>query len=87
MHAPRRIGATEATLASIFGSAAVAKTGFAILREPLFGARHHIDHALIGFARRRAEGEDAVLDQHQPLDRGIGLVNLGGFLGERRSPA
>ncbi len=53
--------------------------------EPLLGARHRSDHALVGFPRLGAEGEDAVLYEHQPFDRGIGLVDLGGFLGEREA--
>ena len=32
--------------------------------------RHHLDHALVGLARARAEGEDAVLVEDQALDLG-----------------
>ena len=33
----------------------------AMARDKILGERHHLDHALIGFARIVAEGDDAVL--------------------------
>ena len=54
-------------------------------REPLLGQRHHLDHALVGLPRALAESEDAVLQEDEPLDRGIGLVDLGRLLGEREA--
>ena len=81
--APRRIGATSAAPAIAAGSAARGKTTALRRRaEPLLGQRHDGDHALVGLSRRVAEGEDAVLQQHQPFDRGIGLEDLGRLLGE-----
>ena len=44
-----------------------------------------LDHALIGFARICAEGEDAVLVQDQPLDRAVALEGVGRGLGERET--
>ena len=44
--------------------------------------RHHLDHALIGFARARTEGEDPVLEQDQAFDFRVHVVNFGGLLGE-----
>ena len=41
------------------------------------GQRNHRDHALIGLLSRVAEREDAVLQQHEPLDGGIGLEDFG----------
>ena len=46
---------------------------FAIFRQPFFSQGHQRDHALIGLLRIGAKTEDAVLDQHQPFDRGIGV--------------
>ena len=83
--APRRIGATSATSAIRAGSLAAAKTDFRPRREPLLGQRHDRDHALVGFARAVAEAEDAVLQQHQPLDGRTGLVNLGRLLGQQKA--
>jgi hypothetical protein len=50
--------------------------------DALLGERDHRDHPLIGFARGLAEGEDAVLQEDQPLDGRIGLVGLGRLPGE-----
>ncbi len=41
--------------------------------EPFLRERHMLDHALVGFARIRAEREDAVPVQDQAFDRGIAL--------------
>ena len=40
----------------------------AVFGQPLLGERDERDHALVGFARRFAEGEDAVLVEDQALD-------------------
>ena len=66
---------------------AAAKTRLAAAREPLLGQRDDRDHPLVGLARGVAEAEDAVLQQHQPLDRRIGLEDLGRLLGRAESPA
>ena len=55
---------------------------FAAAGKPLLGQRDRGDHPLIGLARGGAEGEDAVLQEHEPLDRWIALEDLGGLLGE-----
>ena len=52
------------------------------LAEPRLGKRHHLDHALVGLARRGAEGEDAVLVQDQAFDVRVLLVDFGRGLGE-----
>ena len=52
------------------------------LSEPRLGKRHHLDHALVGLARRGTEGEDAVLVQDQAFDVRVLLVDLGRGLGE-----
>src|SRR5262249_17421532 len=52
------------------------------LPQAALGKRHHLDHALIGFARRLAKGEDAMLVEDQALDVGLLLEDLGSFLGE-----
>ena len=54
-------------------------------REPLLGLRHGGHHALIGFPRGVAKGENAVFQQHQPFDRWIGVEDLGGFFGELKA--
>ena len=51
-------------------------------REPRLGERDHLDHALVGFPRARAEGEDAVLVQDQAFDVALRLVDFGRLLGE-----
>ncbi len=51
-------------------------------RQTLLGRCDGGDHAFIGFQRGFAEGEDAVLQQHQPLDLGIGFEHPRRFLGE-----
>ena len=53
------------------------------LGEALLGQGHEVDHADIGFLRRRAHREDAVLQQDQPVDVGVGAGDLGGLPGER----
>ena len=57
----------------------------AIELEPLFGAGDERDRTLIALARVFAEAEEAVLVQDQPFDRGGGLVDVGGGLGEREA--
>ncbi len=63
LQAPRTIGATTrpapATLRGVGGD----RDGLAIARDKILGARDHFDHALVGFARVLAEGDDAVLAQ------------------------
>ena len=85
LHAPRRIGATSATRASSRGS--FARCEHLPAREPLLGARHHLDHALVGFARIRPEGEDAVLEQDQAFDLGFVRRTRPRPCGRARSPA
>ena len=53
--------------------------------QTVFGERYMRDHPLVGFARRIAEREDAVLLEDQTLDRRIGFEHLGGFLGEQEA--
>ena len=53
--------------------------------EPLFGQRHQVDHADIGLFGRRPHREDAVLQQDQAFDVGIGVADLAALLGERKS--
>ena len=82
--APRRIGATSAALASAAGSGGRRTPCCGRARSRSSAWRHQLDHALIGFARGVAEAEDAVLQQHQPFDRGSALEDLGRFLGQRK---
>ena len=41
-----------------------------------------LDHSLIGTLGRVAEGENAMLVEDKPLDRGIGFIDLRRHLGE-----
>ena len=50
--------------------------------KPLFGQRDRGDHPLVGLLCGLAKREDAVLQQHEPLDRGVGLEDFGRLLGE-----
>ena len=50
--------------------------------QPRLGQRHHLDHALVGLARARAEREDAVLVEDQALDARVGVEHVGCCLGE-----
>ena len=52
------------------------------LPQAALGERHHLDHALISFARRLAEGEDAVLVQDQAFDVGALLEHFRRGLSE-----
>ena len=55
---------------------------FAVLRHIVFRHGDVADHQFIGFLRGLGEGEDAVLVEDQALDGGIGVVDIGGRLGE-----
>ena len=55
--------------------------------QPLLRQRHHLDHALVGLARARPEGEDAVLVEQQALDLRLGVEHIGGRLGEAEARA
>ena len=81
LHAPRRIGATSATRRELRRQLR-RREDLAAAREPLLGERHHLDHALVGFARIRAEGEDAVLEQDQAFDLRIGVEDIRGLARE-----
>ena len=48
------------------GSCALTNTAFRSARQPLFGERDLLDHALVGLARVVAEGEDAVRCRIRP---------------------
>ena len=72
LHAPRTIGATWACAGDIVRHRRD-RDGFALARDKFFGERHHLDHALVGFARGVAEGDDAVLAQDQPV-AGLGAL-------------
>ena len=80
--APRMIGAISAAVAVAPAICRAWKTIGRPWREPAFGERDHLDHALIGLARGLPEGEDAVLVQDQALDVRLLLEHLGGGLGE-----
>ncbi|ESX76275.1 hypothetical protein X758_00925 [Mesorhizobium sp. LSHC416B00] len=54
----------------------------AVLRHIVFGHVHIMDHAVIGLLRIVAEGEDAMLVEDQAFDAGVGVVDIGGHLGE-----
>ncbi len=56
--------------------------GFAIARDKFFGERDHLDHALIGFARARAESDDAVLAENETVARLVALEHFDGFFGK-----
>ena len=53
--------------------------------ESVLGQRDQCDHPLIGLARAVPEREDAVLEQDQPFDRGVGVVRRSARLGEREA--
>ena len=69
---PRRIGATSAAAAIFAGQRHAGEDLARRLGQPLLGQRHQVDHAHIGLFGRGAHREDAVLQQDQPLDVGIG---------------
>lgn len=48
-----------------------------VVPQPLLRQRYRGNHALIRLSRSFTAGEDAVLQQHQPLDRRIGFKDLG----------
>ena len=48
----------------------------------IFRQRHHLDHALIGFARGFAEGDDPVLAENEPVARFVSLENLDRGFGQ-----
>ena len=82
---PRRIGATSAAVAIFAGQRHAGEDLARRLGQPLLGQRHQVDHAHIGFFRRGAHREDAVLQQDQPFDVGIRPRDFVGFLGEREA--
>ena len=82
--APRMIGATSARRRDLRRELRHRQRLAAAL-QAFLGERHVLDHALIGFARIRPEGEDAVLVQDQPLDRAVALERVGRGLGEREA--
>ena len=57
----------------------------AVLLQPLLGQCDQRDHALVGFARAGAEGEDAMLVEDQALDLGLGFVDVRRRLREAES--
>ena len=57
----------------------------AVPLQPLLGQRDQRDHALVGFARAGAEGEDAMLVEDQALDLGLGFVDVRRRLREAES--
>ena len=58
------------------------RNGLAVARDKILRKRHHFDHALVGFARAIAEGDDAVFAQNEPIARLDALENFDGFFGE-----
>ena len=50
--------------------------------QPTLGHRHEPDHPLVGFPRRVAPGEDAVLEQDRALRLRIGLEHLRHLMGQ-----
>ena len=50
-----------------------------------FGQRHHLDHALVGFARARPEREDAVLVENEAQCPLCCLEHFGRLLGKREA--
>ena len=66
------------------GSLALANR-LAVFRDALLGERHHLDHALIGFARVVAEGEDAVLVEDEAFDLRVLVEHLGRFFRQREA--
>ena len=50
--------------------------------DKIFRQRHHLDHALIGFAGAVAEGDDAVLAENEAFVCGRALQELDRLLGE-----
>ena len=54
-------------------------------RHELLRPRHVIDHAVIGFAGARPEGEDAVLVEDQRLDRWVLVEDRRGLLRQREA--
>ena len=86
--APRRIGAISAAIGRSLAAAARWRTRpCGPWRSALLGQRDQLDHALVGFARAVAEGEDAVLVQDQSLDVGLGVEDLGRLSWRARNPA
>ncbi len=55
----------------------LAMPGHVVLRHG-----HITDHAVVGLARGGTEGEDAVLVQDQAFDGCVGVIDVGGGLGE-----
>ncbi len=68
----------------IFGQPADGET-LAPARQPLFGQRHELDHALISLLCGLANGEDAVLQKHEPFDFRVACRNIGHALGQREA--
>jgi hypothetical protein len=60
-------------------------TGSELLQDVLLGAVHQLDVPLVAGARVGAEAEQAVLLQHQPLDLGRLLEDLGRALREQEA--
>jgi hypothetical protein len=58
---------------------------FGPLGDALLGQRHHLDHALVGFARGGAEREDAVLVEDQALDLWIFIERVGCGFRQRKA--
>ena len=50
--------------------------------DKFLGARDHFDHALIGFARALAEGDDAVFGENEAVARFRPLENIDRLLGQ-----
>ena len=50
--------------------------GFAVALDKILGERDHLDHALIGFARFIAEGDDAVFAQDEAVARLLALEDF-----------
>ena len=59
--------------------------GLAVALDKLLGERHHLDHALIRFARALAEGDDAVLAEDEPVAWSGALENLDCLPGKAKA--
>ena len=81
--APLMIGAISATSASSSASVRAWNTTGRPCAQAALGERDHLDHPPVGSPRRLAEGEDAVLLEHdQAFDFGVALERFGDALRE-----
>ncbi len=56
-----------------------------VTAQPLFGAGDQFDRPFVALVRIVGEAEQAVLVQDESLDRGRGVIDVGGELGERKA--